>query len=698
MDNLKRQSEPKQQAKTQIPLGVKRKINKLLEEASFAYDSTYNEPGADQSRIHKLRGRARSLANRALARQPDNIDALNLLGRIALDDGDLSRAGKILDQALSFEPDAISLNYSRGHVYLASQNYAAAEQLFARVEQQAPGATRAKASLAFTRTKQGAWVEAFADYRDLIKHDQSDPHIKNKLFECLRHIKADYYAPELENEIVTYLSFEDVDHNELSNFAASLLIHKYDLIGGNSPLDPQQLSNDKFLNLALRRCQFRNPVVEEFLTACRQCILQESIDQQRIDSRFMEFLVSISLQCINNEFVYAVSLTEEKVIHELRNMVQETVRSHDWQTMEVEYPLLLLSMYSLLHHNSFRDHLLRKPLSAWSSEMRPVIEPHLYEPQKEREIERRIETLGEIHHPVSKAVAQQYEENPYPRWRKLAFATPTDYAQALSAELLGFTPPSFLHNQTIRVLIAGCGTGRHALQVAKHFRNVEVTAIDLSRASLAYGIKQARALKVDNIEFFQADLLNLPATPKYHIIESSGVLHHMQEPIKGWQALTKLLEPGGLMKVSLYSERARRIVTTARQIIAENKMDAIDEHIRIFRQAILDGQISGDFGPIIQSNDFYNLSGTRDLLFNVQEHLFSPLAIQACVNTVGLKFLGFVHLPYDVKQVFDKNFPNDPRRINLENWDKFEEAAPDVFGNMYQFYCQLQSDNIARLG
>jgi hypothetical protein len=172
----------------------------------------------------------------------------------------------------------------------------------------------------------------------------------------------------------------------------------------------------------------------------------------------------------------------------------------------------------------------------------------------------------------------------------------------------------------------------------------------------------------------------------------------MQEPIKGWQALTKLLEPGGLMKVSLYSERARRIVTTARQIIAENKMDAIDEHIRIFRQAILDGQISGDFGPIIQSNDFYNLSGTRDLLFNVQEHLFSPLAIQACVNTVGLKFLGFVHLPYDVKQVFDKNFPNDPRRINLENWDKFEEAAPDVFGNMYQFYCQLQSDNIARLG
>lgn len=696
MDNLKRATTSKA-AKTQLPLGVQRKINKLLEEASFAYDSTYNEPGADQIRIHKLRSRARSLAMKALGRQPDNVDGLNLLGRIALDEGDLATAAEYLDQGLNFEPESISLNYSRAHVFLATQNYAEAERLFALVEAQAPGATRAKASLAFTRTKQGAYVEAFADYRDLIKLDNTDPHIKSKLFECLRHIKADYFAPELENELTTYLQFEDVDHNDLSNFAASLLIHKYDLIGGNSPLDPQQLSNDKFLNLALRRCQFRNPVVEEFLTACRQCILQEAIDNQRINARFMEFLVSISLQCISNEFVYAVSLTEEKVIHELQKMVRTTVRSNDWQTQEVEYPLLLLSMYSLLHHNGFRDQLLRKPLAAWSDEVRPVIEPHLYEPQKETEIERRIESLTDVTNKISKVVGKQYEENPYPRWQKLNYATPTDYGQALSAELKGFTPPSFLNNQTIRVLIAGCGTGKHALQVAKYFRNVEVTAVDLSRASLAYAIKQARTHKIDNIEFYQADILNLPDKPKYHIIESSGVLHHMQEPIKGWQALTRLLVPGGLMKVSLYSERARRIVTEARQIISENKMSPNPEHIRIFRQAVLDGQISGDFGPIIQSNDFYNLSGCRDLLFNAQEHLFSPLAIQACLNTVGLSFLGFVNLPFEVKQVFDKNFANDPRRLSLENWDKFEEAAPEVFGNMYQFYCQLQADNIARL-
>ena len=114
-----------------------------MEEASFAYDSTYNEHGADQLEF-KLRSRAKLLANKALGRQPDNIDALNLLGRLALDEGDLPSAATWLDQGLAIEPDSISLCYSKAHVCLALQDYAAAELLFSKVEEDAPGATQAK--------------------------------------------------------------------------------------------------------------------------------------------------------------------------------------------------------------------------------------------------------------------------------------------------------------------------------------------------------------------------------------------------------------------------------------------------------------------------------------------------------------------------------------------------------------------------
>lgn len=111
----------------------------------------------------------------------------------------------------------------------------------------------------------------------------------------------------------------------MSCLITSLLIHKYDLINGNTPLDPQHLSKDVLLNKALRKVQFHNSIMEEFLTACGQCILQDSIAQQQIDRRFMNFLVSVSLQCINNEFVYAVSLTEEKVLAELTENVTKSV-------------------------------------------------------------------------------------------------------------------------------------------------------------------------------------------------------------------------------------------------------------------------------------------------------------------------------------------------------------------------------------
>ena len=53
----------------------------------------------------------------------------------------------------------------------------------------------------------------------------------------------------------------------------------------------------------------------------------------------------------------------------------------------------------------------------------------------------------------------------------------------------------------------------------------------------------------------QADILNLDQLNQdFDIIESSGVLHHMDEPLIGWKSLTDILKPGGLMNIGLYSE------------------------------------------------------------------------------------------------------------------------------------------------
>lgn len=49
----------------------------------------------------------------------------------------------------------------------------------------------------------------------------------------------------------------------------------------------------------------------------------------------------------------------------------------------------------------------------------------------------------------------------------------------------------------------------------------------------------------------QADILDLELMNQtFDIIESSGVLHHMKNPLAGWKVLANCLKPSGLMRVA----------------------------------------------------------------------------------------------------------------------------------------------------
>jgi len=69
-----------------------------------------------------------------------------------------------------------------------------------------------------------------------------------------------------------------------------------------------------------------------------------------------------------------------------------------------------------------------------------------------------------------------------------------------------------------------------------------------------------------------------------------------------------------------------------------------------FSDKLLGDLISGDFSDIKKSPDFYNLSGCRDLLFNIQEHHYTPLQLASAIISLNLQFLGFVNLPVETKR------------------------------------------------
>src|SRR5206468_9745575 len=109
----------------------------------------------------------------------------------------------------------------------------------------------------------------------------------------------------------------------------------------------------------------------------------------------------------------------------------------------------------------------------------------------------------------------------------------------------------------LNILIAGCGTGRHAIETARLHADAKVLAVDLSLASLSYAKRKARELGVANIEFGRADILQLESLGQtFDVIEAMGVLHHLGEPLQGWRVLLNVLRPGGFMWAGLYSALA----------------------------------------------------------------------------------------------------------------------------------------------
>jgi SAM-dependent methyltransferase len=239
--------------------------------------------------------------------------------------------------------------------------------------------------------------------------------------------------------------------------------------------------------------------------------------------------------------------------------------------------------------------------------------------------------------------------------------------------------------EMVEFLSAGCGTGQLALEIAQGV-SARVLAIDLSLASLGYARRKARELGLTEIEFAQADLLELRAIGRsFDVVECSGVLHHMADPFAGWRALLSLLRPGGFLLVGLYSEAARHGIVAARRFIAQQGYGTSANDIRRCRQDLLaldqNRRLGAAFG------DFFGVSSCRDLLFHIQEQQMRIPAIEAFLRDNGLTFLGF-ETDNATLQAYRRRFPGDPAATNLHYWDAFENDNPDTFARMYVFWIQ----------
>ncbi|MDC0114282.1 tetratricopeptide repeat protein [Planktomarina temperata] len=559
--------------------------------------------------------------NKALAIKPDYADAYNNMGNALKDQGKLEEAIEAYNKSLAIKPD-----YAEAY---SNMGLALKGVVF---KQPNPGLQKTIISLLDKKT----FVRPTDIARAAISLLKFEPNLK-------RHLQSSAVAePEPNLLAVT-----------------------------------KDLSTLPLLLKLMSVCPLPDLALENLFSELRASLLL-SISTLTGSTEELEFQSALALQCFINEYIYNQSEHEHEALIALETSVSQELSNGEQPSPQ---SILCLACYKPLNQYEWSSSLLI------TNEIEEVFTRQVAEPNEEANLKFVLPVLEEITNEVSAKVRDQYEVSPYPRWINLGIrlkpAPISKLAEEINLKLFDY---AIKEVEAPNILIAGCGTGQHSIGTAARFKGSNVLAIDLSLSSLSYAKRKTEELDIQNIDYMQADILDLGKLGRqFDIVESAGVLHHMDDPVAGWRVLTDCLKAGGLMKIGLYSELARQHIVEMRQEISKAGIGSSDAAMKSFRTMVMTSDQS-HHKEILDSTDFYSLSTLKDLLFHVQEHRFTIPQIQDCLEELGLKFCGFASDKIVSHFKLTNASAGDP--YDLDKWQTYEEANPRAFAGMYQFWCQ----------
>jgi ubiquinone/menaquinone biosynthesis C-methylase UbiE len=536
---------------------------------------------------------------------------------------------------------------------------------------------------------QGKLEEAIEAYNRAlaIKPDYADAY--NNMGIALKGVAFKKPNPDLQKTITSLLDKKSyVRPRDIARAALSLLKFEPKLkqhlqtsfLAEPEPKLSEVITNLSELPLLLKLmsvCPLPDLELEDLFRELRASLLLSISDLTGL-AQELKFQSALALQCFTNEYVYHQSEHEDKALTALEVAIKQKLNNGDQPNPQ---SILCLASYRPLNQYEWSSSLLI------TGEIEDVFTRQVVEPNQETQFKTVLPVLGDITDEVSSKVRDQYELSPYPRWVNLGLRLqPAPIFKIVEDIKLKLLDDAIKEVEAPNILIAGCGTGQHSIGTASLFKGSNVLAIDLSLSSLSYAKRKTEELGSQNIEYMQADILDLGKLGRqFDIVESAGVLHHMDDPVAGWRVLTDCLKSGGLMKIGLYSELARQHIIEMRQEISETGTTSSDAAMKSFRTMVMTSGQS-HHKKILNSGDFYSLSTLRDLLFHVQEHRFTIPQIQDCLAELGLEFCGFEtnKIVSDFKQT--NTGADDP--YDLDKWQTYEVANPSAFAGMYQFWCQ----------
>jgi len=284
---------------------------------------------------------------------------------------------------------------------------------------------------------------------------------------------------------------------------------------------------------------------------------------------------------------------------------------------------------------------------------------------------------------TSKKVQTFYSENPYPKYKVVKVSTMSVGQTMARLGLEQITEP--------QILIAGCGTGLQAIELAFANRDGHVTAIDISPTSLRYGQLMAERYELNNIEFKLLDILQVHTLGKqFDYIASTGVLHHMESPQEGLNTLAQVLKPQRAMVLGFYSGLGRQDLAEIRDDVEAFFTDSGNAEISkndlsCWRSQWTDEQKQQHW---FNSNDFFNLNGLMDAIFHPQEAFYNLMQLRGMLNEAQITFKSMA-ISGGQRALYSEALANVELPHNIETlmfWHQFEQKHQYFFAGMYNFF------------
>ncbi len=594
-------------------------------------------------------------------------EALRALGRD-------TEATEAYQTALKHQPHSLVSLKGLGFLLQRVGVFSEAAAYFSRARALAPDpATKAilSANLGSALQQAGAQVDALQALSDAVATAPDSKVYWRMLAQALRHTRVIPPGPLFRRQLLALFEHEDVDPRALATAVLAIL--------KDVEADIPALLNDPLLIALMTNTPVPDAGLEQILTAEREKLLRRVTDGVMIDGD-PSFLCGLARQCFLNEYVFAVTKSEEDAVTQLIARINAPKKNGvDWASIAA------IACYRRLDTTPARDvHFANAPES-----MRAVVRDQIEEPAQERLLTEQLVQLAPLVDETSRAVQRQYEEHPYPRWTRCQRDEPMPFRDAIRAMLPDLSEDEIPEIAVPRILIAGCGTGQETMHVVTTYKDAQVVGVDLSRVSLAYGARKLKEFGITSVRLVHGDILDLEKWPeRFDLVESFGVLHHMGDPERGLRTVSAMVKPRGLLRIGLYSEIGRAAVVAARHLIAERGYASDAAGIRHLRAEIM---TASGLPPALAAlnnpaSDFWTMSECRDLMFHVQEHRFTLLQIEAMLDRLNLEFLGLETRYATDRTRFSRMFPDPAALRSLKAWHAFEAQYPESFGETYQLW------------